>query len=97
MDEVMTIRDPSHAATLTPDALQGAIEHAGLRVVARREVAREGLVSDWMWPGEFPEERIAAVNTYVAGHWRGLGLGVLPDGDGYTYIDRWMMFLAVHA
>ena len=94
MNEVMTIRDPSHALCLTPAALRAALRDAGFRVVDERIVDREGLVSNWMWPGEFPEERIAAVRSYVSAHWSELGMGLRPAGENFTYVDRRMMFLA---
>jgi SAM-dependent methyltransferase len=94
MDEVMTIRDPSHAAALAAGAFGTLLESAGLRVVDECLVDRTGLVSDWMWPGEFPPERIEAVRDYVQKHWRGLGMGIEPHGDDFTYRDRRMMMLA---
>jgi len=96
-DEVMTIRDPSHATSLTVAALRDAIGRAGLTVVDHRVVDRRGYVSNWMWPGEFPEDRIAAVHDYVRGHWNELGMDLHPEGDDFTYRDRRMMFLAVPA
>jgi SAM-dependent methyltransferase len=96
-DEVMTIRDPSHATSLTVEALQDAITEAGLTVTDHRVVDRRGLVSNWMWPGEFPEDRIAAVHDYVRRHWDSLGMDLQPEGDDFTYRDRRMMFLAVKA
>jgi SAM-dependent methyltransferase len=94
-DEVMTIRDPSHATSLTVGALHDAITDAGLTITDHRVVDRRGLVSNWMWPGEFPEDRIAAVNDYVRRHWNDIGMDLQPDGDDFTYRDRRMMFLAV--
>lgn len=93
-DEVMTIRDPSHATSRTPDTLAGMLADAGLRIVDHRIVERTKHVSDWMWPGEFPEERIALVRGYVEEHWREIGMSMQPDGDDFTYVDRRMMFLA---
>lgn len=93
-DEVMTIRDPSHARSLSNGAMRTAITQAGLRVVEERVVDRRGRVSDWMWPGEFPEERIAEVRAYVQRHRHVLGMGIEPDGDDFTYLDRRQMFLA---
>jgi SAM-dependent methyltransferase len=96
-DEIMTIRDPSHATSLTVDALRRAITDAGLAVTDHRVVDRRGRVSNWMWPGEFPEDRIAAVHDYVRRHWNELGMDLQPEGDDFTYRDRRMMFLAVKA
>ena len=93
-DEVMTIRDPSHATSLTVDALRDAFAEAGLREIDHRVVDRRGLVSNWMWPGEFPTERIAAVRAYVEEHWNELGMDLQPEGDDFSYLDRRMMFLA---
>lgn len=93
-DEVMTIRDPSHATSLTVAALKDAITRAGLREIDHRVVDRRGLVSNWMWPGEFPEERIAAVREYVSKHWNELGMDLQPEGDDFSYLDRRMMLLA---
>lgn len=94
-DEVMRLRDPSHATSLTVDALRTALGPAGLEEVDHRVVDRRGLVSNWMWRGEFPEERIAAVRDYVGKHWSELGMDLQPKGDDFTYRDRRMMFLAI--
>ena len=97
-DEVMTIRDPSHATSLTVAALRDALARAGLKEIDHRVVDRRGLVSNWMWPGEFPEDRIAAVHAYVKRHWTELGMDLQPEGDDdFSYRDRRMMILAVRA
>jgi SAM-dependent methyltransferase len=93
-DEVMTIRDPSHASSLTPGALRDALGRAALHVVDERIVDRRGLVSDWMWPGEFPDERIASVRAYVERHWEEIGMDLRPEGDDFSYRDRRMLMLA---
>lgn len=93
-DEVMTIRDPSHATSLTVGAMRRVITDAGLTITDHRVVDRRGLVSNWMWPGEFPEDRIAAVRSYVRRHWSELGMDLQPEGDDFTYRDRRMMFLS---
>lgn len=93
-DEVMTIRDPSHARSLTTAEMRAALDESGLTVVDHRVVDRRGHVSGWMWPGEFPEERIAEVRAFVETHWREIGMDLQPDGDDFTYLDRRQMFLA---
>jgi ubiquinone/menaquinone biosynthesis C-methylase UbiE len=93
-DEVMTIRDPSHARSLTTGDMRSALEESGLAVVDDRIVDRRGLVSNWMWPGEFPEERIAAVRAFVEKRWREIGMDLQPEGDDFTYLDRRQMWLA---
>jgi ubiquinone/menaquinone biosynthesis C-methylase UbiE len=93
-DEVMTIRDPSHARSLTTGEMRAALEESGMTVVDHRIVDRRGLVSNWMWPGEFPEERIAEVRAYVERHWHEIGMDLQPEGDDFTYLDRRQMFLA---
>ena len=93
-DEVMKIRDPSHASSPTLGALRDALTQAGLEIVEERVVDRRGKVSNWMWPGEFPEERIAEVRAYVEEHWREIGMDLQPEGDDFTYLDRRQMYLA---
>jgi SAM-dependent methyltransferase len=93
-DEVMTIRDPSHARSLTTAEMRAALDASGLAVFDDRVVDRRGLVSNWMWPGEFPQERIAEVRAYVERHWREIGMDLQPDGDDFTYLDRRQMVLA---
>jgi SAM-dependent methyltransferase len=93
-DEVMTIRDPSHATSRTVDAMRALLGEAELRILDHRIVERSKHVSEWMWPGEFPEDRITAVRRYVEGHWREIGMGIEPDGDDFTYLDRRQMWLA---
>lgn len=96
-DEVMTLRDPSHAHNLTTAELRSALEQAGLRVIDHRVVDRRGLVSNWMWPGEFPEERIAEVRAYVERHWDKIGMDIRPEGEDFSYRDGRQMFLAGRA
>ena len=94
MNEVMRLRDPSHAAAVTPATMRLLMERAGLRIVDQRIVERVGRVSNWMWPGEYPPERIEIVREYVARNWSKIGMGIEPDGDDFTYVDRRTMVLA---
>ncbi len=94
MTELETLRDPSHAASRSPSAMRLLLQAAGLEIVDERIVATRESLAKWMWPGEFPEDRIAAVRDFVSRRGPETGMHFEADGDDYTFVRRRMMLLA---
>lgn len=94
MSELETIRDPSHAVSRPPSELRRLVEASGLRVLEERVVERKERFSSWMWPGEFPEDRIEAVRGFIETRGDATGLQFERDVDDYVYLRRRMMLLA---
>jgi SAM-dependent methyltransferase len=97
MTELERLRDPTHASSRPPSALRTMIGAAGLRVVDERIVTREQRLSDWMWPTEFPPERIEAVRSFIERRGTETGMGFAAEGDDVVFERRRMMLLAERA
>jgi SAM-dependent methyltransferase len=97
MDELERLRDPSHAASRPPSAFRTIVRAAGLEVVDERLVEVENRLSEWMWPGEFPVERIDAVRAFIAARGAQTGMGFRPDGDDFVFTRRRILLLARRA
>ena len=94
MNEVETLRDPSHASSRPASAFRAIVLAAGLEIVEERVHQDQSRFSNWMWPGEFPEERIEAVRDFVARFGPETGMEFEPDGDDWTFTRRRIMLLA---
>jgi SAM-dependent methyltransferase len=94
MTALEKIRDPSHAASRPPSALRTIVRSAGLEIVDERIVTERQRVADWMWPGEFPDERIAVVGEFIEQHGTETGMDFKHDGDEWVFTRRRMMLLA---
>ncbi len=94
MNELETLRDPSHAASRPPSAFRSIVMAAGLEVIDEKIFEDRSRFSRWMWPGEFPEERIERVRDFVARFGPETGMGFEPDGDDWTFTRRRIMLLA---
>jgi ubiquinone/menaquinone biosynthesis C-methylase UbiE len=94
MSELEFLRDPTHAASRPPSAFRIMLAGAGLRLVDERIVASRQRFSDWMWPGEFPESRIAAVKDFIERRGAETGMGFERDGDDYVFERHRIMLLA---
>ena len=95
MHELEVLRDPSHAATRPPSELRRLLAAAGLRLLDERLTEQEQRLSGWMWPGEFPPERIDAVRELIARRGGETGMGVRDVGGGdYAFTRRRVMLLA---
>jgi SAM-dependent methyltransferase len=92
--ELEVVRDPSHAATRPPSALRIVVHAAGLTIVDEKIVEAEQRLSRWMWPGEFPPERIAAVRSFIQAHGAKTGMEFRRAGDDWVFTRRRMMILA---
>lgn len=97
MIELEIIRDPSHAVSRPPSALETIVRAAGLEIVDRRIAESTDRLSKWMWPGEFPEERIDAVRSFVERRGGETGMEFERDGDDWTFTRRRFIVLAERA
>jgi SAM-dependent methyltransferase len=88
------LRDPSHAATRPASAFRIVMRAAGLEIVDERVVQSRSRLSKWMWPGEFPAERIAAVRDFIESYGEQTGMDWRRDGDDWTYVRHRIMLLA---
>lgn len=93
-DQLEVIRDPSHAVTRAPSAFTIMVRAAGLEVVDQRIVSSRNTLSSWMWPGEFPPERIEAVRSYLEKFGHETGMEWEREGDDWSYTRRRIMLLA---
>ncbi|MGH2755557.1 MAG: class I SAM-dependent methyltransferase [Actinomycetota bacterium] len=94
MTEVESLRDPSHAASRPASVMRMLVLSAGLEIVDERLHEDQSRFSKWMWPGEFPAERIAKVREFVSKFGDETGMGFEPDGDDFTFTRRRLMLLA---
>lgn len=94
MTELELLRDPSHAVSRPPSAFRIMFHAAGLEIVDQRVVEDEQRLSKWMWPGEFPPERIEAVRSFIESRGAETGMGFERDGDDWVFTRRRVMILA---
>lgn len=94
MNKLERIRDPSHAASRPPSAMRILVRAAGLTIINERIVEGEQRMSRWMWPGEFPQERIEKVTAYIDEHGHETGMDFRRERDDYVFTRRRMMLLA---
>jgi ubiquinone/menaquinone biosynthesis C-methylase UbiE len=92
--ELEVLRDPSHAASRPASAFRAIVLAAGLVVLEERIVSQQTRFSEWMWPGEFPEERIEAVRAFIAARGHETGKGFERDGDDWVFTRQRIMLLA---
>ena len=94
MTELELARDPSHAMSRPPSAYRMIVRAAGLEIVDETVAESEQRLSSWMWPEEFPEERIAAVGELIERIGPETGMGFERDGDDWVFTRRRLMLLA---
>jgi ubiquinone/menaquinone biosynthesis C-methylase UbiE len=94
MNELEIVRDPTHAATRPASAFRIMVRKAGLEIVDERLWQGRARFSEWMWPGEFPDERIAATRHFIERFGADTGMDWERDGDDWTYTRRRLMILA---
>ena len=94
MTQLELARDPSHAMSRPPSAHRVMVRAAGLEIVDEQLHESEQRLSTWMWPGEFPEERIAAVSDLIEKIGPETGMGFERDGDDWVFTRRRQMLLA---
>jgi SAM-dependent methyltransferase len=94
MNELDVLRDPSHAISRPPSAFRIMVRAAGLEIVDEKIVAGRSSLSKWMWPEEFPTERIDAVRRFIERHGDQTGMDFVAEGDDYGFTRRRIMLLA---
>lgn len=94
MNELDILRDPSHAASRPPSAFRVLFNLAGLTIVDERQWEGRQRLSRWMWPGEFPRERIQRVREFIVHRGAQTGMKWRAVGDDYTFTRRRIMLLA---
>ena len=94
MNELELIRDPSHAVSRPPSAFRVMVQAAGMTIVDERLWEGRNRLTQWMWPGEFPQERIAAVRDFIEQRGHETGMDFERDGDDWVFTRRRMMILA---
>jgi ubiquinone/menaquinone biosynthesis C-methylase UbiE len=88
------LRDPTHAASRPASAFRIVMRAAGLEIVDERVVESRSRLSKWMWPGEFPAERIAAVREFIERYGDQTGMDWQREGDDWTFARHRIMLLA---
>ena len=94
MNELETVRDPTHATSRPRSAFHILLSRAGLELVDEKVHEDQSRFSKWMWPGEFPEERIAATRAFIEKFGAETGMGFERDGDDWMFTRRRIMLLA---
>lgn len=94
MNEMETLRDPSHAMSRPRSAFRAIVMAAGLEIIDEKLYEDQSRFSKWMWPGEFPEARIEKVRDFVAKFGRETGMDFERDGDDWIFTRRRIMLLA---
>jgi ubiquinone/menaquinone biosynthesis C-methylase UbiE len=94
MNKMEILRDPSHAVSRPPSAFRIMVRAAGLEILDEKIVESPSRVSKWMWPGEFPVERIDEVRRFIEAHGSETGMDFVKEGDDYTFTRRRIMLLA---
>ena len=93
MNQLEAIRDPSHAASRSPSSLRVLLQTAGLNVVDEKVVTTTQTMSNWMSPGEFPEERSAQVEDFIDRFGAETGMRFRKENDEWAFDRRRVMFL----
>lgn len=94
MNELETVRDPSHAASRPPSAFRTLLSAAGLKVEDEKIVEVPERFSEWMGPGEFPQQRIDAVLDFIGAKGMETGMDFRVEGGEWVFTRRRMMLLA---
>ena len=97
MNELETIRDPSHATSRAESAFHMLVNKAGLEILDQRIHQDRSKFSAWMWPGEFPQERIDATLEFVEKFGAETGMEFEREGDDWSFTRRRIMILARRA
>jgi ubiquinone/menaquinone biosynthesis C-methylase UbiE len=94
MNELETLRDPSHAMSRPRSAFRTIVMAAGLEILDERIHEDKSRFSKWMWEGEFPPERIQTVRAFVEKFGAETGMDFERDGDDWIFTRRRIMLLA---
>lgn len=94
MNELERIRDPSHVSSRPPSAFRMIVRAAGLEVMDERIVESREKLSAWIWPEEFPRDRIDRVHDFVENHGAATGMDFEKVPNDWIFTRRRMMMLA---
>jgi ubiquinone/menaquinone biosynthesis C-methylase UbiE len=94
MSQLEAVRDPSHAMSRPRSGYLTMVRAAGLEVLDERIYEDRSRFSQWMWPGEFDEERIENTRRFVERHGHETGMNFEADGDDFVFTRRRIMVLA---
>ena len=94
MHELEVIRDPTHAASRPPSAFRILVGAIGLEITDEKIVEVTHRLSAWMWPEEFPPQRIAAVRDFIERRGGSTGMDWRREDDDWVYTRQRMMLLA---
>lgn len=97
MNELDTLRDPSHAAFRSPSTMRVIVQAAGLEIVDEHLSVEEQTLSNWMWPGEFPAGTIEKVRDFIEARGHETGMKFEPKGDDWAFERRRLMLLCERA
>jgi ubiquinone/menaquinone biosynthesis C-methylase UbiE len=95
--ELEVLRDPSHAASRPASAFRTIVLAAGLEILDEHIVSQRTRFSEWMWPGEYPEERIEAVRDFIVRRGHETGKDFERHGDDWLFTRRRILLLAARA
>ncbi|MBE3076066.1 MAG: hypothetical protein IMZ75_14165 [Actinobacteria bacterium] len=71
------------------------VQAAGLEIADERLWEGRNTFSQWMWPGEFPEERIERVRDFVERHGADTWMDFRKEeADDWSFCRRRLMLLA---
>jgi ubiquinone/menaquinone biosynthesis C-methylase UbiE len=94
MNELEVIRDPTHAASRPPSAFRILVGAIGLDITDEKIVDVEHRLSAWMWPEEFPPQRMSAVRDFIERRGMSTGMNWRREDDDWVYTRQRMMLLA---
>lgn len=94
MNQLEVVRDPSHAVSRALSTFKVVLQSAGLKIVDQRVWTGSNRLSDWMWPGEFPQARIDAVTDLIERFGGETGMEWRRVGDDWEFTRRRVMILA---
>jgi ubiquinone/menaquinone biosynthesis C-methylase UbiE len=92
--ELEVLRDPSHAVSRPASAFRIMVRKAGLEIIDERIAESRSRLSQWMWPGEFPPERIEAVREFITARGHRTGMDFEPADDDWYFTIRRILLLA---
>ena len=93
MNELETVRDPSHAATRSMSDFRVLLQSAGLEILEDKLFLGTQTMSGWMASGEFPPERFAAVEEFIEKYGPETGMEFRRENGEWAFTRRRAMFL----
>ena len=94
MNEIEKLRDPSHALSRPPSVFRKLLSDAGLDLIDERIVSARETFSQWMWSGEFSEDRRDAVREFIERRGDETGMEFEKSGDDFIYTRNRIMLMA---